>query len=295
MGAALLWSLRIPRSQYSEFELYRRQDMGDSHAAFGLKRIKALPQLLGLQVSAVWLLMMCMAWLCVVAFGWVGGVGASVVGLLTLSIMSKFGVLKRTSQKIYRKYENSIIQFVLAHKKSLDPIMPLVDQHEASHGIGSREELEHIIRESRSLVTKDEASVMERSLTFFGRNAESIMTPIAEVTTVEAGELLGPLVLDDLHRTGHTLFPVTNGNEIVGLLDIADSVGLRSHESPAVRDTMRHEMIRVTQDEPLDEVLRIFIDTKQPCVLVMREDREIVGLISLGDIVRSLTGWARRH
>lgn len=295
VGLCLVVSLSIPRSQYSEFELIRRRNMGDAQAIFGLKRQKALGGLLALQVLVGWLLLAFEAILLVVLLGWLGGILASVVVVGGVGSIARLGIVRRGSQKLYRKYENSLISFVGKYKKLFRILSPPLEVVQASDLPGSREELEHVLQASRSLVTPDEAAVMTRSLKFFGRTIADVMTPISSVVTVEAGELLGPLVLDDLHRTGHTLFPVENGSEVVGLLDITDSVGLRSQESPSVRDIMRHEMVRVAHDEPLDEALRILIDSKQPCLLVTGEDQAVVGLISLGDVVRALTGWTRRH
>ena len=48
------------------------------------------------------------------------------------------------------------------------------------------------------------------------------MTPRGVMNTVAKEDVIGPLLLDELHKTGHSRFPVTDGDidHIVGILHI---------------------------------------------------------------------------
>ena len=50
------------------------------------------------------------------------------------------------------------------------------------------------------------------SLSFDNEKVSSVMTPRNEIKTIKKSEILGPLVLDDLHKTGHSRFPVIDGD-----------------------------------------------------------------------------------
>lgn len=284
----------MPRPSLSEFELLRRKELGDTTAVFGLKRLRALGRLLSLQHLTTWLLLASELWLSVAIFGWAQGTLFGIILILLVGRIARLGFIRRLSQRIYRKYELGLISRTKRFRSILKFVAPPLDTTETSSLPDSREELEHLLERASGLVSQDESRTLRNVLTFYNLRIDSVMTPVATMVTVDANETLGPLVLDDLHRTGHTQFPVINVEEVVGLLDISDSVTLRRRESPRVRDVMRHDMARMHGDETLDEVLKVLIAIKQPSLLVINDTDEVVGLASIGDVIRSLTGWDKR-
>lgn len=292
----LLVGLRIPRNQLSEFELERRKEQGDPQAVFGAKRQAAYSAIVALR----WIKSLIVGLLATIMayhlFGFGGGVLVVLVGLLLLGPFARLHFVRRLAQRIYRKYELHIIQLVTRTRTVWQFLAPPQEQLAGTSLPTSREEFTHIIKSSNTVISHEEATLLEHALQFYGRDAGEIMTSVDDFVSVPAGEVLGPLVVDGLHKSGHTLFPVkTAGGEYIGVLDISGFASLHRHDSPLARDVMHGEVMHVRRDEPLDEVLKLFVDTKQVCLFVIDDDAAIFGLISLSDIVRALTGWHRRH
>lgn len=291
----LLVALRIPHSQLSEFELERRKKIGDPQAVFGQRRVRAYRDI----VTARWLTALLFGFIAgfcsyQAIIGW-RGVAVALLSGVCIGPLARLGVLRRLSQRIYRHYESSIIRIVHKATKFLHFFSPPFDIPGQMGAPSSREELEHVIEQSESSVSRDEIHLLKAALKFYEKTAANVMTKTEDLITVPVDEVVGPLVVNDLHKSGHTVFPAVNGaGEYVGLFDISGFTSLRRLESPAVRDVMNSEVIRIHDDEPLDEVLRILVDTKQTCMFVTNQDDEVIGLLSLSDIVRALTGW-RRH
>lgn len=290
----LLVALRIPHSQLSEFELERRKKLGDPQAAFGGRRRAAYRDI----VTVRWLVAILVGLMTVLCIhtavpGWRGVVVMIFTGIL-LGLLATLGVSKRLSQRIYRHYESSVIQALHRWTKIWRMLSPPFDVPGQMSAPSSREELEHLIEESETSVSRDEVQLLKSALRFYEKTAANVMTGTTDLVTVPVDEVVGPLVVNDLHKTGHTVFPVVDRvGEYVGLFDISGFTSLRRLESPSVRDVMSSEVIHIGQDEPLDEVLKLFVDTKQTCMFVTDEEQNVVGLISLSDIVRALTGWSR--
>lgn len=61
------------------------------------------------------------------------------------------------------------------------------------------------------------------------------MTPRNVLETIGKDEVIGPLMLDELHRTGHSRFPVIDGDidHVIGVLHIKELLTLR--EKPPKR------------------------------------------------------------
>lgn len=291
----LLIALRIPRNQLSSFELERRMTIGDPQAIFGAKRqaaydgIVALRWLVGLLVGLATLL------LTHLLFAKGVGVLISIIEIVALGPLARLGLARRLAQRLYRKYELRIVQFVNRTKFLWRLLSPPGDVISHGGAPSSREELLHLIESSRMVVTPDEITSLKHTLHFYRQTAEQVMTAASQLVVVPVDEVLGPLVINDLHASGHAIFPVVQGAEYVGLLDISGFTALRHHDSPLVRDEMRTDILKARYDEPLDELLKLFVDTKQVCLFVTDDDDSIVGMISLSDIVHALTGWKRRN
>lgn len=289
----LVMSLVVPRPNLSEFELKRRRELGDTAATFGLKRLAARPRLMTLKHIVTLLLFACVIWTVGVSVQWYLAVLIVLLAILAAFYLARLGISRRLSQRLYRKIESHLIDATDKWRSFFKLIVQ--PQHQTNTSLPqSREELQHILMSSAHVVGHDEARLLLRSLDFYDRRVSSIMTPTDDIVTVEASEVLGPLVIDRLHRSGHTQFPVTNDEQVVGLLDLTDSANLKRRQSPEVRDVMRHEMVRVDENETLDTVLRMLIDVKQPCLLVIDETSDVIGMVSIGDVIRALTGW-RQH
>lgn len=292
--AVLLVALRIPRNQLSEFELERRRKLGDPQAVFGAKRYAAYEGIVTLR----WLLLLILGiGILLLTMHLLHGLMMVLIVLLELLLLgplARLNLSRRVSQRLYRKHELHSVQFATKTKRLWHILAPPYEGTAASSQmLASREELLHLIDHNRGIISADEVTTLEHTLRFYEQTAEQVMTLSDSLITVPASEVLGPLVIDDLHKSGHTLFPVLNDSEYVGLLDISGFTALRHHDSPVARDVMRTDILRVGRDESLDEVLKLLVAAKQACVFVADDDSTIVGFIGLSDIVAALTGWKR--
>ena len=134
---------------------------------------------------------------------------------------------------------------------------------------------------------------MANALSFKTKTVASIMTPRAVIDSVPKQELLGPLVLDDLHKTGHSRFPVIDDNldHIVGILHIQDLLTLDGGKKTTTADkTMEARVYYIHQDQTLQQALSGFIRTHHHLFIVINEYRETVGVLTLEDVVEALLG-----
>lgn len=139
-------------------------------------------------------------------------------------------------------------------------------------------------------LSADELRIVRHSLTFGEKKVNDIMTPRSVVVSVKETDVLSPLLLDELHKSGHSRFPVFNidNNEAVGLLFVKDLFDVRDHTR--IKEVMRSPAHFVNQERELDHVLQAFIRTKQHMFLVVNEFAEITGLITIEDVVEQVLG-----
>lgn len=138
-------------------------------------------------------------------------------------------------------------------------------------------------------LSTDEIRILKHVLGFSDKTVHDVMTKKSRVTMVKTSEALSPVVLDELHKSGHSRFPVSDENKaIVGILYVHDLIDIQSHV--LVKDIMRPRVFFVNEDRELDHVLQAFLKTKQHLFMVVNNEAEVVGLVTIEDVVEQILG-----
>ena len=292
-AVVLLAAMRPPRPHASSFELKRRAAEGDEVAAYELRRERHHVDLVSLQRAVVAVLL--------VIFGlWASGQYGLGPGLLLAVVLAVFhgplGRLKplaRLADRLYHERENDLLGLVERYRSYMWWLRGRMEGRSAG-GVQSPEELAHLVTTSRALGDDAEKRLILNALKFHDRHVAEIMTPREKLKTVKKTEILGPLVLDDLHRSGHQSFPVINGDleHIIGVLRLSDVTTLdttRKHTA-LVETAMRPRVQYVAHDQSLSEALQALLASHEHLLIVTDDDSQVVGLLTLSDIMRALFG-----
>ena len=289
LGVFLVFALQIYRSRLSSFELERLTHSGDTHAKHEVAREQQLPRLLTLkQLLQITLLILAVA-VSVVTYDWWLGIIFSIGLGILLGVMTRVSVLRSTASKLYAPREAQLLELV-SRWSWLDALR--FDNAEPTIvGAASREELENIVEHSANVLSKDELARLHASLTLDNHVVEDIMTPVSVVDTADARDTLGPLVIDDLHKTGHSRFPVVDGDihHIVGILYLHDVINLKSAKR-TIREAMDSRVHYIHASHSLERALHGFLRTHRHLFVVVNDYRETVGVLTLEDVLETLLG-----
>ncbi|MGK2896059.1 MAG: CBS domain-containing protein [Candidatus Saccharimonadales bacterium] len=283
----------IESSELSEFELKRRAEDGDAEAKAILTREVVYGDLLSLQRVISSLLLVLAVVFGVVVFDWVWGVIVSVVVALEYGVVAQTPLIRSTAQKLYSRYESTLIDFISRQSIIMGLLRSISAAPKETH-ISSREELLHFVNQADIILTHDEKLLITSGLSFSSKTVESAMTPRSVIDSVKRSELLGPLVLDDLHKTGHSRLPVIDGDidHVVGMLHTRDLLVIDSvkKHTPKVETVMESRVYYIREDQTLDKALAAFLKVHHHLFVVVNEYRETVGLLSLEDVIETLLG-----
>lgn len=289
----LLEASRPAHAATSLYELRRLKAAKDPRATAMLRREELLAQFETLKAPLRGLLLVGLALLLVYALGWSKGGMVVLIVVLLYGRLARLSGVQKLASRLYAKREDVFLRFVDKYEKPLRLLGGKISLSQKVAPLASQEELLHLLEVSH-ILSDDDKKMLANVLDFSNHTVGEVMTKKRAMVTVKPGDLLGPLVLDDLHKTKHEIFPVEKSDEIIGLLDIRDHVALRRKESVYVRDVMHSGVVRINQSEPLDEALRVLVAAKQPYLVVVDDDSRTAGLLGLGDVIRALTGWTRR-
>jgi metal transporter CNNM len=166
---------------------------------------------------------------------------------------------------------------------------------EYSPRVHSKEELYKILDEHKvsdySDLDKEEIRIVRHALSFGNKQVREVMIPRRSVVSVSADEVIGPIVIDELHKSGHSRFPVTadkKSQNFIGTLYLRDLVGL--NKTSVAKQLMRSEVNYIHEEQTLDYALKVFLKTNHHLLVVVNTFEEFVGVISLEDVIEQILG-----
>ena len=280
------------KSDLSDFELHRRIDTGDSRVANDVLRNDLYDDVLTLRHFLLALLLVSLAATLIAQFGWWWGLLAATLTALVYPRIAGFKLFEAFSQRLYDRNEHKILQVIDRLQPFIKPFRGVFDNY-TEREIQSREELEHMITSAPSgLLSIDERKMLSAMFRFEDKLVKDYMTPRSVMNAIGAHELLGPVVLDDLHKTGHSHFPVLDGDidHIVGILHIHTLFNLRDKESKMVKDIMEPRVLYIHEDQTLDHALAACIKHRRHLLIVINSYRETTGVITIEDAVEQIVG-----
>jgi CBS domain containing-hemolysin-like protein len=290
-GLVGLASIRPNRSTLTEFELRRRLDAKEEGSLLEWRRGELRAEIMTLRRLAISFTLVVASALLILNYGWDWGLLMAFIVTLSYNRIADFGLMRGIFQRAYNRYEEPFLRFVENWQGLIRPLSGYAER-QVERKISSREELEYLFSQLSDILSADERRTLTAMLWFQDKIVKDHMTPRSAMEAVGAHELLGPLVLDNLHRTGHTHFPVFDGDidHLVGILHIYSLFTLDNKKSLKVKDAMEPRVFYIHQDQPLTDALAACIKHRRHLLVVINEYRETVGVVTIEDAVEELIG-----
>jgi CBS domain containing-hemolysin-like protein len=149
-------------------------------------------------------------------------------------------------------------------------------------------------RQPDNRISELEAKMVYGALTFSDKNIGQVMTPRKAARFVAATEPIGPMLMDELHKSGFTYFAVIKDSsksstlEVIGILNFNDLIGHEEHGT--IRDVMQSGVSFINEDQTLHDALAAFLKTRHHLLVVVNNFEEVAGVISLEDVLYQILG-----
>ncbi|MDR2524295.1 MAG: CBS domain-containing protein [Candidatus Nomurabacteria bacterium] len=159
--------------------------------------------------------------------------------------------------------------------------------------ISSRHELIHLIEQADFMDEPDKA-LLAGAARFPEAKLTDIMTHRSEIIFLQQNDTLGPKTIDELHQTGHKVFPVVDSDidNIVGVLRF-DDVTLLSLGQRKLKEVMSIAPPQLGRHESLETALGVMRRQLTNYLSVTDDKGRTVGMVTLGDVVDVLFGKAK--
>ena len=139
-------------------------------------------------------------------------------------------------------------------------------------------------------IEKAELEIALHALTFGDDTVAQHMVPRRAVKSVSADDPLGPIVMDELHASGHSRFPVYDGKKdnIAGILFLRDLISVKT--GGTVRSLMKPGVSYVHEEQSIFDALQAILKTHHQLFVVVNSYEEYAGIITIEDVLETILG-----
>jgi CBS domain containing-hemolysin-like protein len=161
-------------------------------------------------------------------------------------------------------------------------------------GLYEKEDLVTLLEQQKSQpdnrISHGEIDLITHALSFGDQKVSDALVPKRVVKAVAVEDSIGPVLMGELHSSGHSRFPVyeKRRDNLVGVLYLHDLVSTK--QTGTVRGVMRAKLTYVHEDFTLYQTLQAFIKTKQHLFVVVNSFEEYVGIITIEDVLEHVIG-----
>ena len=140
-----------------------------------------------------------------------------------------------------------------------------------------------------SRLYKQDLNAAIQALVFNDQIVAEILTPLKSVKAVLASDTLGPILIDEIHKSGQSQVLVKDKKkgQIVGSLSFSQ-LGLDS--TGKVEDVMDDKVYYLNEKDSLSEVIRAYFKTSRSLFVVVNNAQEMIGVVSVKDAIEKLIG-----
>jgi len=163
----------------------------------------------------------------------------------------------------------------------------------AHTGLFERADLLDLIKRQQqqadSRLTDEELEIVKRALGFADHKVADIMIPRKRIKTVLADDTVGPILIDEVHKSGqgHALVRASRKGAFVGTLAF-EQLDLKS--TGKVRDIMEASIYYLHENDPLNQALHAFFVTNRSLFVVVNSFEEYVGILTIENVLHQLLG-----
>jgi CBS domain containing-hemolysin-like protein len=196
------------------------------------------------------------------------------------------------------KYLAPVLSFLNPLLSRLAGWVPPAGRVNLHSGLYEKDDLHKLLnKQNKQLdnrIAESDLKIAFGAISFGDKTVGSVMTPRRKIKFVGADESVGPMRLDELHKTGHSRFPVTKDSpkvanpQVVGTLYLKDIIDMQA--GGKIKDYARKDVYYINEDSNLRQALAAFLKTHHHLLIVVNSFEEIAGVLSIEDVFEQIIG-----
>lgn len=163
----------------------------------------------------------------------------------------------------------------------------------AHTGLFERDDLLNLIerqqQQADNRLSDEELEIVKRALGFDDHKVADVMTSRKLIKTVLASDTVGPILIDEVHKSGqdHALVRESRKGPFVGTLAFKQ---LDLQSTGKVKDIMEATIYYLHEGDSLSQALHAFFVTNRSLFIVINSFEEYVGILTIQNVLHQLLG-----
>ncbi|OGL30421.1 hypothetical protein A3F37_00915 [Candidatus Saccharibacteria bacterium RIFCSPHIGHO2_12_FULL_41_12] len=139
---------------------------------------------------------------------------------------------------------------------------------------------------SDNLVNKKVLGKIENLFRLEYKTVEDIMIPMSKVIVIDEDDYVGPILLDELHKTTRVIFPVAAEGQIIGSVHLSD---MKDHTGKTkIKDLAKSKINYVQEDATVQDLIEVISEYKNEQFLVLDGKENIQGVVDIYQVIQLL-------
>lgn len=283
----LFFAMRADDIFITEFELKRRIEKGDKRAQNLLLKKQLTPSYNFVIKAIVAILSIIFVLMISEITGPLKAFFIAVGLIIVAALIARSKLISKISKEVF----NYIKPYLLAVYQRLGEKAKrriIRENKQRRHPVFySKEELLQILdTNSHKALSDSEIAWLSLVLRVSGSTVSDIMTTRDSLRIIHQTELLGPLTIDEMHKTGQEKFIITqkDENEVVGVISLERVVSLDNKTSQIAKNIMEREFMTLDANQNGLEAFGEMIQSRNDFAIV-KAGAELVGVINLADFI----------
>lgn len=283
----LFFAMRADDIFITEFELKRRIEKGDKRAQNLLLKKQLTPSYNFVIKAIVAILSIIFVLMISEITGPLKAFFIAVGLIIVAALIARSKLISKISKEVF----NYIKPYLLAVYQRLGEKAKrriIRENKQRRHPVFySKEELLQILdTNSHKALSDSEIAWLSLVLRVSGSTVSDIMTTRDSLRIIHQTELLGPLTIDEMHKTGQEKFIITqkDENEVVGVISLERVVSLDNKTSQIAKNIMELEFMTLDANQNGLEAFGEMIQSRNDFAIV-KAGAELVGVINLADFI----------
>jgi CBS domain containing-hemolysin-like protein len=149
--------------------------------------------------------------------------------------------------------------------------------------------IERQITQPDNRISEDELDIARRAVSFNDYRVADLLTPRKKIKTVMADDTVGPILIDEVHKSGESSVLVRESKKgpVIGSLPLSR---LNLNSQGKVGELMDSTVYYLHENDSLSDALQAFFATNHPLFVVVNSFEEYVGIITIESIIKHLLG-----
>lgn len=143
--------------------------------------------------------------------------------------------------------------------------------------------------QSDNRLSEEELEIAKRALSFDEHSVRDVLTPRKKIKTVLSEDSIGPILIDELHKTGqdYALVRDSKTGPFVGTLPFSK---LNLQSTGKVHDLMNPAVYYLHENDRLTDALHALFVTNHAIFVVVNSFEEYIGVITIESVLKQLLG-----